>query len=50
MLPMHVPRMNNRDLVRTLEVLVARNLGGQRLFDHYIYMKIERNVLKFNTD
>ena len=50
MLPMHVPKMTNRDLVSTLEVLVARNLGGQRLFDHYIYLKIERNVLKFTTD
>ena len=49
MLPMMVPQMTNRDLVRTLEILVARNLGGQRLFDHYIYMKIERNVLKFDT-
>ena len=50
MLPMHVPYMVNKDLVTTLEVLVKRNLGGQRLFDHYIYMKIERNVLKFTTD
>ncbi len=50
MLPMHVPKMSNTDLVRVLEVLVQRNLGGQRLFDHYIYMKIERNVLRFSTD
>ena len=50
MLPMHVPKMTNRDLVRTLEVLVSRNLGGDRLFDHYIYLKIERNVLRFTTD
>ena len=48
MLPMMVPQMTNRDLIRTLEILVARGLGGQRLFDHYIYMKIERNVLKFD--
>lgn len=50
MLPMHVTKLHNRDLVRVLEILVARNLGGQRLFDHYIYMKIERQVFKFNTD
>ena len=50
MLPMHVPKMTNRDTVRTLEVLVKRQLGGQRLFDHYIYLKIERNVLRFTTD
>lgn len=50
MLPMHVPRMSDRELVRTLEVLVARNLGGDRLFDHYINMKMERNVLRFKPD
>lgn len=42
--------MTNRDIVRTLEVLVHRNLGGERLFDHYIYLKIERNILKFTTE
>lgn len=42
--------MTNKDLVSTLEVLVQRNLGGKRLFDHYIYLKIERNVLKFTND
>ena len=42
--------MTNRDLVTTLEVLVQRKLGGQRLFDHYIFLKIERNVLKFTTE
>lgn len=42
--------MTNKDLIDTLEVLVKKNLGGERLFNHYIYMKIERNVLKFTTD
>lgn len=28
---------------------MAKNLGGTRLFNHYIYMKLERNVLKFDT-
>ena len=50
LLPMHVPRMTNQDLISTLEVLVQREMGGERLFNHYIYMKIERNVLKFNTE
>ena len=39
--------MTNADLISTLEVLVKKNMGGERLFNHYIYMKIERNVLKF---
>lgn len=42
--------MSNRDLVSTLEVLVKREMGGERLFNHYIYMKIERNVLKFTPE
>ena len=50
MLPMHVPSMTNKDLLTTLEVLVQRNLGGERLFNNYIYLKIEKNVLKFDHD
>lgn len=44
-LPMHVPALNNEQLVRTLEVLVRRELGSDRLFLHYIYLKLERGVL-----
>ena len=49
-LPMHVPVLNNEQLVRTLEVLVRKELGSERLFLHYIYLKLERNVLKFSVD
>lgn len=47
---MHVSYMTNKDLVRTLEILVERNMGGSRLFNQYIYMKIERNCLRFTID
>ena len=50
LLPMQISFLNNEELVRTLEVLVRRQLGSERLFLHYIFLKIERNVLKFNTD
>ncbi len=47
---MHVPFLNNEQLVQTLEVLVSRELGAERLFMNYIYLKIERNILKFSVD
>lgn len=50
LLPMQISFLNNEQLVRTLEVLVRRELGSERLFLHYIFLKIERNVLKFNVD
>ena len=50
LLPMHINFMDNAQLVRTLEVLVNKGLGSDRLFLHYIYMRIERNVLSFTTD
>jgi len=50
LLPMHVPFLNNEQLVQTLEVLVSRELGAERLFMNYIYLKIERNILKFSVD
>jgi hypothetical protein len=50
LLPMHIAFMNNANLLKTLEVLVKRNLGSERLFLHYIYMRIERNDLKFSTE
>lgn len=49
-LPLHIARMNNEQLVRTLEVLTKRNLGSERLFLHYLYLKIERSVLTFSVD
>ena len=33
-----------------LEVLTKRNLGSERLFLHYIYLKLERSVLQFSVD
>lgn len=50
LLPMHINFMDNAQLVRTLEVLVSKGLGSERLFVHYIYMRIERKVLSFSTD
>lgn len=49
-LPMYVKQMNNNQIVRTLEVCVSRNIGSQRMFDHYILAMIERHVLKYNVN
>lgn len=50
LLPMHIAFMNNDQVLRTLEVLVKKEMGSERLFLHYMYMRIERNVLKFTVD
>ena len=47
---MHIPFLNNEQLVQTLEVLISRELGSERLFLNYLYLKVERNVLKFSVD
>jgi len=49
-LPLHIPHFNKFDLVSVLEILVKRNLGSERLFYHYIYMQLERKVLKFSPE
>lgn len=36
--------------MRVLEVLTKRQLGSERLFLHYLYLKIERTVLSFTID
>merc|ERR1712224_969143 len=49
-LPINVAHMSNENIVRVLEVLTKRELGSERLFLHYIYLKIERSVLSFTVD
>eukprot|EP00352_Strombidinopsis_acuminata_P001961 CAMPEP_0176404240 /NCGR_PEP_ID=MMETSP0126-20121128/50710_1 /TAXON_ID=141414 ORGANISM="Strombidinopsis acuminatum, Strain SPMC142" /NCGR_SAMPLE_ID=MMETSP0126 /ASSEMBLY_ACC=CAM_ASM_000229 /LENGTH=154 /DNA_ID=CAMNT_0017782919 /DNA_START=536 /DNA_END=1000 /DNA_ORIENTATION=- len=49
-LPMQVPYLKRWELIRCLEVLVKRNLGSERLFLHYIFLYIERQVLKYEVD
>lgn len=50
LLPMFVMKMENYQVIRTLEVCVKRNLGSDRLFDHYILHSIEKNVLRYSVD
>ena len=37
-------------MVRSLEVLVRRGLGAERLFRDYLILRIERNLLNFTVD
>lgn len=50
LLPMHISFLSNEELLRTLEVLVEKNLGSERLFKNYIYMQIERRVLNYDAN
>lgn len=45
--PMYVKEMDNLQVIRSLEVMVKRNIGSDRLFEHYILFMIERQVLKY---
>ena len=42
--------MQKENLVRTLEVIVKRDLGSERLYRDYLLLKIERNMPRFNID
>ena len=47
LLPMFVKEMTDKHVVRCLEVITKKGLGSQRLFDNYILMMIERNLLYY---
>ena len=49
-LPMQIKHLAKEHLIRTLEVVVKRGLGSERLFRDYLLLKIERNVMKFSID
>jgi len=49
-LPMHIAFLDNEQMITTLEVLVRKDLGSERLFLHYIYLRLERQVLKFSVE
>jgi len=46
---MFIKDMNNSEVIRCLEVMVNRNVGSDRLFEHYVLHKIELNVLKYTV-
>lgn len=50
LLPMQIKYLNKEQLIRSLEVLVRRSLGSDRLFRDYLLLKIEKNILKFSVD
>jgi hypothetical protein len=49
LMPMHIAFLPEEQLVRVLEILVKKGLGSDRLFLHYLYVRIERRVLMFST-
>lgn len=50
LLPMHLKHLSKEHLIRTLEVLVKRGIGSDRLFRDYLLLKIERNIPKLTLD
>lgn len=46
---MHVKDLNKVEIIRCLEVMVSRNIGSTRLFDHYILMMIEKHMMKYDV-
>lgn len=49
-LPMQIKHLSKEHLVRTLEVVVKRGLGSDRLYRDYLLLKLERNILKLNVE
>ena len=48
LLPMYVPHFTRSQLLRVFEVLTKHKIGSERLFNNYIYLQIERQILQFN--
>ena len=49
-LPMFVPQMNRGQIVRSLEVITKKELGSQRLFDNYLLMMVEKQILSYSVN
>ena len=49
-LPMQIKNLSREHLIRTLEVVVKRGLGSDRLYRDYLLLKIERNIPKLSID
>ena len=50
LLPMFVKKMTNPAVVRCLEVITKKNIGSQRLFDDYLLMMVEKNLLHYSVN
>lgn len=49
-LPVQIKFLTKEHLIRSLEVVVKKGLGSERLFRDHLLLKIERNIHKFNVD
>ena len=47
-LPMQIKHLSKEQLIRTLEVVVKRDVGSDRLYRDYLLLKIEKNMMKLN--
>jgi hypothetical protein len=49
-LPMQIKHLSKDHLIRTLEVVVRKGLGSERLYRDYLMLKIERNLSKLSIE
>ena len=49
-LPVHVAALNKQELIKTLEVLIKRELGADRLYQNYLFLSVERHIMRFNVN
>jgi hypothetical protein len=47
-LPMHIKHLSKEQLIRTLEVVVKREVGSDRLYRDYLLLKIEKNMMNLS--
>jgi hypothetical protein len=45
-LPMQIKHLSKEQLIRTLEVVVRKDVGSDRLYRDYLLLKIEKNMMK----
>lgn len=50
LLPMYVKEMTSPQVIRCFEVMTKRNIGSQRLFDHYILYMIEKHIFNYSVN
>ena len=47
-LPMQIKHLSKEQLIRTLEVVVRKDVGSDRLYRDYLLLKIEKNMMKLS--
>ena len=49
-LPIQVKYLSKEHMIRTLEIIVKKGMGSERLYRDYLLLKIEKNMMKLTVD